>query len=122
MKQTACHATQENIASGVQLSSDEQRHLDACASCRRVFEEYRRLEALFAFDDVVIPDGFADAVMARIGDAAVANHEDWFLTLQNRLAKFAMRPIAQWFLLSFALFVSVLNFIRLVLFLLTPAY
>jgi hypothetical protein len=122
MKETACHWVQENIASGVHLPAHHQHHLSACAPCQEVNEQYRQLEAMFALDDVSIPDGFADSVMARIGSAPEAGRRDWLIDLHDRVAHLAVRPLAQWVLLSFALMMSVFNLMRFVFFLLTPAY
>ena len=88
MKQAACHAVQESVASGVRLSPAGQRHLEECVSCQKVLDEYHQLEALFTFHDVVIPDGFADGVMARIGNASPCR-ADWFVSMQIRLATLA---------------------------------
>jgi hypothetical protein len=122
MKETACHSVQENIASGVHLPAHHQHHLSACAACHDVAEQYRQLEAMCALDDVQIPDGFAESVMARIGDAPEAGRRDSLMHWNDRVAQFAARPLAQWVLLSFALMMSVLNLMRFVFFLLTPAY
>ena len=122
MKETACQSVQESIASGVHLPAQHQHHLSACAACQDVAEQYRQLEAMFALDDVQIPDGFADSVMARIGEEHEAGRRDWLMHLNDRVARLAVRPFAQWVLLSFALMMSILNLMRFVFFLLTPAY
>jgi len=118
-----CQSTQENIAVGHNLTIQNQAHLDQCAKCLRVFEEYKRLKRLFTLNSngIAIPDGFVDAVMARIDQESTPALNDWFAKSQGQLSNVMSRPLCQWVLLCFGFLMSLSNLTRFVLLVLTPA-
>jgi hypothetical protein len=82
---TICNAIQERIVAGESLDEPNQAHTLTCMSCSRFVSEWLALDSLIAEeinDKVVVPDGFADRVMARIEPAADATSR--FDTLLGR--------------------------------------
>ena len=60
-----CNETQENIAGGVALSVDQQRHAAGSARCTAVAATYSLLDATRETFAPTVPDGVAKRVMAR---------------------------------------------------------
>ena len=71
----SCNALQERIVVGEALDEVGQAHVLACASCSRLATEWMALDSLVAGGldgGVVVPDGFADRVMAAIVPAPIS--------------------------------------------------
>jgi hypothetical protein len=62
-----CALIQEQIAWDKELPEEIQLHVLSCEDCNRVATEFASLDSWIAQHlDASIPEGFADAVMARI--------------------------------------------------------
>jgi hypothetical protein len=63
-----CTEVQEKIAWGLVLALEDCHHTAECSACTAVAAGWSRLQELMDESPVVVPDGFADRVMARLGD------------------------------------------------------
>jgi hypothetical protein len=65
-----CNVIQERIVAGEQLDEGCQAHVVTCTRCSSTAAECLALDQAMieGFDAVVIPDGFADEVMARLDE------------------------------------------------------
>ena len=71
-----CNAIQERIVAGETLNEVSQAHVLDCASCGRFAAEWLALDHYVAEEiagKLVVPDGFADRVMASIAPARDAH-------------------------------------------------
>jgi hypothetical protein len=70
MSVPSCNDVQEKIARGLLTAAPDRAHAVSCPACAAVAQEWSLVQA--AIDDAqsegVVPDGFADRVMARLGD------------------------------------------------------
>ena len=74
----SCNRVQECIALGEALDEASQGHVLDCAQCARVAAEFVTLDAQVTGElasAVVVPDGFADRVMARLDEASLRRTE-----------------------------------------------
>ena len=67
--QRPCQLIQENIAWGRRLSPEDQKHVLCCTSCSEIAAEFEDLDSLVREGiEPEIPYGFADKVVAQIGE------------------------------------------------------
>lgn len=67
--QHPCHLIQEDIAWNRELSQEDKNHVLSCSSCSEIADQVAELDSLVR--EVIeqeIPTGFADRVVARIGE------------------------------------------------------
>jgi hypothetical protein len=65
---TPCMETQERIAHGQALTAVQSQHLATCVACVAVAEQWSLLDGMLASASVEVAEGFADRVMARLGE------------------------------------------------------
>ncbi len=71
----SCNAIEERIAVGEALDEASQAHVLACPRCTAVAADYLALDARVGDElasAVIVPEGFADRVMAALQDAPVS--------------------------------------------------
>jgi hypothetical protein len=110
-----CTIIQERIVLGQILDENSQSHVLACAGCGRLAADFMALDALVASGidgGIVVPDGFADRVMAGLGPEAVA---------ASRLERLLGRRWVQLALTQVGLAVAIANLVRFVFSTLMPA-
>lgn len=113
MTPLSCSRVQESIVAGAAMDANDQAHAVACPACARVAAECMALEGMVVeeMNGVVVPDGFADRVMARLGDdVAVSRLDGW---LGRRWVQLALAQVG--------LAVAIVNVVRFVLATLVPA-
>jgi hypothetical protein len=72
---TSCNAIQERIVVGDALDDASQTHVLACVGCSRTAAEWVALNSQVADGidgGIVVPDGFAERVMAALAQETVA--------------------------------------------------
>jgi hypothetical protein len=112
---TVCNAIQEHIVAGEILDETDQAHPLSCVRCSRFVAEWLALDSLIAEEidgKVVVPDGFADRVMAKIEPAADAT---------SRVDVLLGRRWVQLALTQVGLAVAIANLLRFVFSTLLPA-
>ena len=112
---TVCNAIQERIVAGDFLDETNQAHTLACVRCGRFVSEWLALDSLIAEEidgKVVVPDGFADRVMAKIVPTADAT---------SRFDALLGRRWVQLALTQVGLAVAIANLLRFVFSTLLPA-
>jgi hypothetical protein len=100
---------------GEVLDENNQAHTLSCVSCSRFVAEWLALDSLIAEEidgKVVVPDGFADRVMAKIVPAADAT---------SRVDALLRRRWVQLALTQVGLAVAIANLLRFVFSTLLPA-
>ncbi len=115
----SCNLIQERIVAGETLDEREQAHALACASCARVAAEWLALDSAIADGidgGIVVPDGFADRVMAGLHKAS-----DGAPRTATRLERALGRRWVQLALAQVGLVVALANVVRFVLSALVPA-
>lgn len=78
MSMTQCNEVQERLALGELLADLDRNHLLSCERCRLVAAAYSLLDASLESLAEPVPNGFADRVMSRISERAVATSPPWF--------------------------------------------
>jgi hypothetical protein len=112
---TVCNAIQERIVAGEVLDENSQAHTLSCVRCSRFVAEWLALDSLIAEEidgKIVVPDGFADRVMAKIETAADAT---------SRVDALLGRRWVQLALTQVGLAVAIANLLRFVFSTLLPA-
>jgi hypothetical protein len=116
-----CENTQEQIAVGGQLSSQQEQHLHACTKCSLLLSEYESLNLLVSDSlSFEVPLGFADSVMSRIEAEETLPQDDWLAGLTRIGEKIMELPQAQYLALGAGGAVSILSLIRFGLFVIIP--
>jgi len=112
---TSCNAIQERIVVGDALDDASQAHVLACASCGRLAADWLALDSFVAdgiHGGIVVPDGFADRVVARLAPEAVE---------VSHLEQLLGRRWVQLALAQVGLVVAIANLFRFVFSTLVPA-
>ena len=73
-----CNRIQEDIAAGAGLDPEAQRHVAECTGCAPVAAAYSLLDATLEAFAPEVPAGFADRVMALIGQDDAPSPLRWF--------------------------------------------
>jgi hypothetical protein len=110
-----CNLIQERIVAGEALDERDQAHALACPGCARVTAEWLALDSLLAYDldgGIVVPDGFADRVMAGLEQPVQG---------QTGFERMLSRRWVQLVLAHVGLVVALANIVRFVLSALVPA-
>ncbi len=106
---SSCNAIQERIVLGEALDETSQAHVLACASCSRLAAEWLALDSQVADGidgGIVVPDSFADRVMASLRQEPVAASR-FELLLGRRWVQLALAHVG--------LAVAIANVLRFVL-------
>lgn len=113
MRASPCSPIQETIVAGRGLGESEQAHVLVCPRCARVAADCAGLDAVIAggMDGIVVPDDFADSVMARVETEGKS----------SRLDRLLGRPAVQWTLAYVGFAVAIGNVVRFVLAMLVPS-
>ena len=112
-----CASIQEQIAWDAQLPEAIQMHVLSCIDCNRIAMEFASLNSWVSEHlETSIPEGFADAVMARITSQVGAAPDVPSLRVSRKFSS----PWMQAALFAAGCVIAILNLIRFVLVVVLP--
>lgn len=121
--ESPCNRVQESLAWSRELSEEDQKHVLGCSQCNRVATEAATLDAIVVSQlDPVVPENFAEKVMARISNEMAlplgsSRSERFF----DRLSSLLSRESVQVAMAPLGFVFAIGNLIRFVFAVLLPA-
>ena len=114
-----CALIQEQIAWDKDLPEEIQMHVLSCEACNRVAIEFAGLDSWIAEHlDTSIPEGFADAVMARVTQKPqIDSGRSWLPEISRRILASRWMQVG---IVAAGSIIAVLNLIRFVLAVILP--